>query len=182
MCLCMCVHMCSHECALVCVHIHVCPACAHGEHGCGQARTHAARIAGPRSQPHTGTCRWQHHRSRGRHCSCRCGCSRVPSAHCHRLQQSPVTLRRPSGAHGHQPGRRWGSCWPPDPQVLRGGFSRGRDAGQGHPPLWQLRPVHPAAQLQRPVTGWQCPSLAQEHLMWQLGPNQPAGHTAGEEG
>ena len=50
---------------------------------------------------------------------------------------------------------------------------------RAHTPLCQLRPVHPGAQLQRPVTGWQCPSLAQEHLIWQPGPNQPAGHAAG---
>lgn len=54
-----------------------------------------------------------------------------------------------------------------------------KDRQRTHIPLWQLRPVHPGAQLQRPVAGWQCPSLAQAHLIWQPVPNQPAGQAVG---
>ena len=84
---------------------------------------------------------------------------------------------RATGPAASQQGR--ASHPPPAPWVLGGGFSRGRGTGHGHLPLWQLRPVHPGAQLQRPVAGSQCPSLAQEQRVWQPGPNQPAGHTAG---
>jgi hypothetical protein len=56
-------------------------------------------------------------------------------------------------------------------------WTKGRQ--RTHIPLWQLRPVHPGAQLQRPVAGWQCPSLAQAHLIWQPVPNQPAGQAVG---
>ena len=65
-------------------------------------------------------------------------------------------------------------------QVTAARSGVGRDAWTpGHLPLWQLRPVHPGAQLHWPVTGWQSPSLAQEHRVWQLGPNHPAGQAAG---
>lgn len=77
-------------------------ACAHARStAVGPAGTHAVRTAGPRSRPRTRTGRWRRRSSRGLRCSCRCGCSRVPSAHCHRLQHSPVTQGRPGGAPGH---------------------------------------------------------------------------------
>lgn len=128
---------------------------AHTLRECG---THPAHTEGPCSQPRTGTARWRHHSSRGQRYSCRGGCSRAPSARCHRLQQNQAVLWSPGGSAGQ--------------------LGRGQE---GPVPLWQLRPVHPGAQLQRPVAGWQCPSLAQEHLIWQPGPNQPAGQAAGVE-
>lgn len=50
-----------------------------------------------------------------------------------------------------------------------------------HIPLWQLRPVHPGAQLQRPVVGSQCPWLAHAHLIWQPVPYQPAEQAVGDK-
>ena len=82
----------------------------------------------------------------------------IEASHSVRAQQSPQAPR---------PGQGMGPRW----RLPRGLL-----------PLWQLRPVHPGAQLQRPVAGWQCPSLAQEHRVWQPGPNQPAGQAAGGRG
>lgn len=63
-------------------------------------------------------------------------------------------------------------------QLCRGQCALGAVGDAHQVPLWQLCPVQPGAQLQVPVTGWQCPSFPQWQLSWQPGPNQPAGHTA----
>lgn len=97
-----------------------------------RARTHAARTGGPRSPPRTRTGRCRHHSSHGLRCSCRCGCSQVPTARCHKLQHSPVILGRPGRAHG-QHSQAGGRGFLPAPKVLSGGFSRGMDARQGPP-------------------------------------------------
>ena len=43
-------------------------------------------------------------------------------------------------------------------------------------PFLQLCPVQPGAQVQRPVTGWQCALFSHTHFSWQPCPNQPTGH------
>lgn len=105
-------------------------ACAHARStAVGPAGTHAVRTAGPRSRPRTRTGRWRRRSSRGLRCSCRCGCSRVPSAHCHRLQHSPVTQGQPGGAPGHHsPAGVWGPL--PAPGLPGSGWRsvRGRTA------------------------------------------------------
>lgn len=88
------------------------------------------------------------------------GCNR---AQCHPVCMSCTASSETRGIVGQGQGR---DQW-----------TKGRQ--RTHIPLWQLRPVHPGAQLQRPVAGWQCPSLAQAHLIWQPAPNQPAGQAVG---